>query len=51
MDNLTNPIGKYSHRLGFVTSLDFADVQLIDEIKEARNYWLFWDLLTRYQSA
>jgi hypothetical protein len=45
MDNFTDPIGKYSHKMGYVASLDFADVQLMDEIKEASLYWSFWEML------
>jgi hypothetical protein len=45
MDNLTNPIGKYNHRVGYVMALDFADVQLMNEVKEATVYWSYWSLL------
>lgn len=45
MDNLTNPIGKYNHKMGYVMSLDFADIQLANEVKEATSHWLFWNLL------
>lgn len=45
MDNLTNPIGKYNHRMGYVMALDFADAQLKNEVKEADLYWTYWSLI------
>ena len=51
MDNITNPIGKYSHRMGYVMSLDFADIQLANEIKDAGTHWSFWSLLDEISEA